>query len=99
MIKLAGIRGRHGASTTDSFDVRAEAYVFQPFNELIPQDNQTIKYGEFFASRYYVASGSLIYQSPVGPVSVSLNYFNNADYQFYFVFNMGFIIFNSKALN
>jgi NTE family protein len=81
------------------FDIRTEAYVFQPFNELIPQENQTIKYGEFFATRYYAASGSLIYHAPIGPVSLSLNYFKNTDYQFSFVFNMGFIIFNSKALN
>lgn len=82
-----------------NFEIRAEGYVFQPFNELIPLEDQNISYGKTFATRYIVASGSMIFHSPVGPVSLSLNYFKKSDFKFSVIFNIGYTIFNRKALD
>jgi len=82
-----------------NMDIRAEGYIFQAFNELIPQEDQSIINGESFATRYLVTSTSFIYHSPIGPVSLSYNYFKKTDYQFSLIFSIGYTIFNRKALD
>jgi NTE family protein len=78
-------------------DFRIGGYIFQPYREIIKDDNLTAYYGEPFATRYYIASGALVYKSPIGPVSLCLNYYNNANTNFSVVFNIGYVLFNSKA--
>ncbi len=78
-------------------DFRIGGYLFQPYKELIKQDDLTATYGEPFKTRCYIASGAFVYKSPIGPVSLCLNYYSNANTNFSLVFNIGYILFNSKA--
>lgn len=84
---------------TKNFDFRMEGYVFQPFNSLRANIlGQAQLTPELFSTRFYIGSASAIYHSPLGPVSLSLNYYNNYEQPLYIVFNFGYIIFNKYAV-
>jgi len=76
---------------------RAEGYLYQPYEELAQgEGNSTVKRREF-SYRSAIASGSLVYHTPLGPVSLSFNYYDRAEQKFSVMFNIGYIIFNKSA--
>ncbi len=81
-----------------NFDVRAEAYIFQPYQEILKDDKGDGYFGAKFSSRNYIGSGCLVYHAPFGPVSMSFNYYEGTEDPFYFNINIGYLIFNKKPL-
>ncbi|OYT13690.1 MAG: hypothetical protein B6I19_03800 [Bacteroidetes bacterium 4572_114] len=79
------------------FDLRAETYIFQPYQQILKAEDNTAYFGGEFDSRYFMASGALVYHSYFGPVSLTANYFDTPDEKFYVVLNVGYIIFNKRA--
>jgi NTE family protein len=77
---------------------RVEGYLFQPYEELLQGENQKAVRGEPFSYRSVVGSAALVYQSPIGPISLSFNYYDRANDDFSILFNIGYIIFNKGAL-
>lgn len=78
-------------------DLRAEAYYFQPLNSLIETQEGTTKYSELFLKRELILSTIGVFHSPVGPVSLSVNFYPEQPTPFTFMFNFGYLIFNQKA--
>jgi NTE family protein len=80
-------------------DFRLEGYIFQPYRELQenPED-QTAMYGPPFSDRSYLASGTLVFHSFLGPVSVGVNYYDKSPNPVQFNINFGYTIFNQQAL-
>ena len=66
--------------------------------EILQQNDQSPEYGPIFAKRYFLNSSVLVYHSPFGPISLSLNYYDNSDKKFSLFFNIGYIIFNKRVL-
>ncbi|MES2627561.1 MAG: patatin-like phospholipase family protein [Bacteroidota bacterium] len=81
-----------------NFDYRVEAYLFQPVNELQQTTLQLTKLGDFLSKRYSILSTSLLFHSPFGPLSLSLNYYEREVHPVSFVFNFGFILFNRSVM-
>lgn len=87
------------------FDFRLEAYVFLPYQAISEGPNFTTSLTGPFAVKQYIATAALVYHSPIGPVSLSLNYFDNSNNPKNTVgtlsvfFHVGFIIFNEKSFN
>ncbi|MFZ5551527.1 MAG: patatin-like phospholipase family protein [Bacteroidota bacterium] len=81
-----------------NFDWRIEGYAFQPLSVLYADPDNKPYYGEPLQKRYFIGSTSLVYHSPVGPLSVSLNYYPNQEREYSLLFNFGYIIFNRYAL-
>jgi len=87
-------------------DFRLEAYIFVPYQAIEESHNYsaTNLVGPF-AVKQYIATAALVYHSPIGPVSLSLNYFDNSDNpnitvgSFSVFFHVGFILFNEKSMN
>jgi len=89
----------------DRFDLRLEGYIFQPYARLNKIDETRFEIIRNLERRFTLASSSLVYQSPVGPISVALNYyFNNPEIPvierrpFTFIFQFGYTIFNKRAV-
>lgn len=80
------------------FDFRLEGYVFQPYQHIKEDENHKAFYGDYFYNRYFMGSSSMIFHSPLGPISLSLNYYEQKPEPFSISFNLGYIIFNKKAL-
>ncbi len=86
------------AVARNKFDLRLEGYVFQPYKPLVRGDFDNTEVGEPISTRYYIASGSLIYQSPVGPVWFNTSYFDGLDNPWAWSLNFGYVIFAQKAM-
>lgn len=85
-------------SIFSKLDYRVEAYVFQPYQEILPKDYESVEYGEVLSSRSLMAGCALVFHSPFGPVSLSLNYYDKSKDKYSFIFNIGYIIFNKRPL-
>lgn len=77
-----------------NLDLRASAYLFQPVNALLINDGQRTEFGSLLGQRFNIFSGAVVYHSPIGPVSMALNYYEREKYPLSFVLNFGYILFN-----
>ncbi|MEO7872121.1 MAG: patatin-like phospholipase family protein [Bacteroidia bacterium] len=82
-----------------NLELRVEGYIFQPFQEITENpENGTAAYTNALLKRYFVATGTFVFHTPVGPVSLGVNYFQKRDPEFSVLFHFGYILFNKKAL-
>ena len=85
-------------SIYSNVDLRLEAYLFQPFKSIIKDENQLAVYDEPFRRRFFSSSINAVYNSPIGPISLSLNYYEDRAKPLSLMFHLGYILFNKKAL-
>lgn len=84
----------------ENFDFRLEGYVFQPYQEIRSGISGVYPvYGTAFANRYYIASSSLVFHSPIGPMLLSISYYDQYNDPWLFSFYFGYMLFNQKAIN
>lgn len=97
---FAGIGLKNIFRIYKNINFRLEGYVFQPYHEIVKnKDNFSASYGKAFSNRHYMASSALVYNSPLGPLSISLNAYENSTKPFSLIFNFGYIIFNHRAID
>jgi len=84
---------------TKNFEFRAEGHVFQPIREIRKQPDLTAAWGNYFFRTRFLASGGLIYHTPVGPVSLVFNYYHGAQRPYSLMFNIGYIIHNKAPFD
>jgi NTE family protein len=77
-------------------DFRLEGYLFQPYQEILSDENMKAVYGEEFSYRSVIGSSSVVWHSPLGPLSISVNYYDRSNDKFSVFFNFGYIIFNKS---
>jgi NTE family protein len=90
---------KHIISFRKNLDLRFEGYVFQPYRSIIRTENNTADFGPFLAPRSYIATTNLVYHSPLGPLSVSMNFYDRQPQPWSFLFHFGYILFNKRALD
>jgi NTE family protein len=86
------------ALARNKFDLRLEGYLFQPYKRLLRGDFDNTVTGDPISDRYYIASGSLIYQSPVGPLWFNISYVDAWSKPWAWSLNFGYVIFAQKAM-
>jgi NTE family protein len=86
-------------SFTQRLDLRLEGYIFQPHKEILSNADLTPRYGDIFEKRYFAASASLVFHTPIAPIALSLNYYDQSEKPFSLIFTTGFLIFNRRALD
>lgn len=79
-------------------ELRTDAYLYQPYQEITRNTNNSAGFGPLFAQRHWMASGSLVYHTLLMPISFSVNYFDDPEEKFYVALNIGYILFNKRAL-
>jgi NTE family protein len=92
---LAG--GLKNVITIKKMDLRLEGYIFIPYQAIVRQPDFTASYGEPFATKHYVAMAAAVYHTPVGPVSLSVNYIDKRREPFSVLFHFGYMIFNKRS--
>ncbi len=85
------------AVARNKFDLRLEGYVYQPYQAFTRNDDGSTSIAASFTAPSYIGAGSLIYQSPVGPVWFNLSYFDRQREPWAWSLNFGYILFNQKA--
>lgn len=77
---------------------RAEAYGFAPVSEIVEAKNYIAVYNDNkFTTVNFMGSGAFVYQSALGPISLSLNYYDKSQTKFFAMLNFGYILFNRKG--
>lgn len=78
---------------------RVEGYAFLPINEVLEtSDHSPIKSDKLFNNYYLQGMTSLVYQTGIGPISLSLNYYEKEGTELYLTLNFGYILFNKRGL-
>ncbi len=75
-------------------DFRLEAYVFKPFEYLQQGPDQDVVFNSDFSTFYFVGTAGLVLHSPIGPVSLSFNYYDDEQNRFGVLLHAGFLLFN-----
>ena len=83
-------------TVSKNMDFRAEGFVMAPFRELSSNSQQQVVQSEYFPALHYVLSGSFVFNTPIGPLSASFNYYDDGTPVSFFI-NIGYIIFNRPA--
>jgi NTE family protein len=82
-----------------SLDLRIEGYVFQAYQSILKDEFLQPYYGDLFSLRSFIASTGLVYQTPIGPLSLNFNYYSANEKPYSFLFSFGYIMFNKRALD
>jgi NTE family protein len=80
------------AVARNKFDLRLEGYVFQPYKAFTREENDQAGEGSAISTRHYIASGSLIYQSPLGPLWFNTSYIDGLGQPWVWSLNFGYVI-------
>ncbi len=84
---------------TDNLQLHFGAYLFQPYKMVRDIDRESLSYTEPFERRAFIANSAFVWHTPVGPLSLSANYYSEAVNNWYFQLNFGYLLFNNKGLN
>lgn len=82
-----------------SLHLRVEGYGFVPIKEELKHVNYSAyRNAKPFEKYYFQGSAAMVFQTGVGPASLSLNYYDKEDSKFYITLNFGYILFNKRGL-
>ena len=73
-------------------------YMFVPYKEIVKNTDFTATYGDPIKTFVFSGHASLVWDTPFGPLSFSVNYYDKIDHKFYYSFNFGFILFNRNGI-
>lgn len=93
----AGIKNIY--SLFKRFQLRLEAYAFQPHQTIMVNPDNTAKLSPIWSNTQYIASASLVYYTPIGPLALNANFYDKTDDPWSIMFHFGYIIFNKKSLD
>jgi NTE family protein len=81
----------------NKLDFRLEAYLFKPFDYLMNVDQEVVVNSDF-SQVYLAATAGLVHHSPIGPISFSVNYYDDEENQFGVLLHAGFLLYNRHSL-
>ena len=81
-----------------SLDFRLEGYIFKPLESIKEGANQEAKLERNLTDIYFAATAGLVLHSTVGPISLSLNYYDDKENQLGVLLHVGFLLFNKSSM-
>jgi NTE family protein len=79
-------------------DFRLEGYLFKPIESIGQGTDQEPYTSTELTKALLAATAGLVYHSPIGPVSLSVNYYDDPQYNFGVLFHAGFLLFNKHSI-
>lgn len=89
-----GVGFRHIVNPVKNLDLRFETYFFAPFQVIEEEPDRTAAYGKPMSILNTIISSAVVFHSPVGPISLSMNYYERKEDAWSLNFNIGYIIFH-----
>jgi len=83
---------------SNSLFVHFQASYFQPHKKLEQTPEGLPQFGKRFPLGSFMGNFAFVWQSPVGPISLSTAYYDKEEVKWYPQFNIGFQIYKPKAL-
>jgi NTE family protein len=82
-----------------NFDIRLEAYYMAPFQSIIKDASGNAQYSTPFLYNHVIAMATAVYNTPLGPFSFGVNYYDKYQNPFSLFLHFGYIIFNKKSID
>jgi NTE family protein len=82
-----------------NLEFRLEGYVFKPFDRIIKQDDQRPSLSQDFTRFHLAGTAGVVLHSSVGPISLTMNYYDDRENQFGAMLHVGFLLFQPTSLN
>jgi NTE family protein len=92
----AGIRNVF--SVRSKLDFRLEGYLFKPLDYLRANQQQKAYLSNDFETIFFASTASIVYHAPIGPVSLSVNYYDDDENQLGVLLHIGFLLYNRHPL-
>jgi NTE family protein len=89
---------RNVFSIKPRLDFRLEGYLFKPIEYLKEDNNQQTATIMDLKTFYVAGTAGLVLHSPIGPVSLSLNYYDDKEDQLGVLLHVGFLLFNRHSI-
>lgn len=89
---------RNVFSIRKSLDFRLEGYLFKPLEAIVQSQDQEAKLDSDFTKIYFAATAGLVLHSAVGPISLSVNYYNDDENPLGVLLHVGFLLFNKTSM-
>jgi NTE family protein len=89
---------RNVFSVHSNLDFRLEAYLFKPFEQIVKGTNQEPSLNQDLTRVFFAGSAGLVVHTTVGPVSLSVNYYDDPENQFGVLLHVGFLLFNRTSI-
>lgn len=94
--KYATVGSKNVCTIARNFDFRLEAYMFMVSDAFI-RDSITGRIGSSPKLKFSpMATTGFVYRTPIGPLSLNLNYFSGEDKPVSFFLKLGYLIFNRR---
>jgi NTE family protein len=77
--------------------LRLEAYLFKPLEYIQQNSNQEAYTSTDLKKVFLAGTAGLVYHSPIGPVSLNVNYYDDEENQLGVLFHVGFLLFNKHS--
>lgn len=90
-----GVKGIY--KPTKRIDVRLEGYLFAPISTLAEEEPQVPVENLLDGTVHFAGTLNGVYHSPIGPVSLSLNYYEPPGNHWSVMFHAGFLLFNKRS--
>src|SRR6185369_2762244 len=78
-------------------DLRLEVYAFKPLQAIAQDDTQHARIEEKIQQIYFAGMADLVLHSTVGPISLSVNYYDDRNRQLAVLLHVGFLLFNKTS--
>lgn len=82
----------------NNLDFRLEGYVFKPFQSIEQKADQSPVVNADFEDFYFAATAGLVLHSSVGPIGLSVNYYNDRENQIGALLHVGFLLFHKTSM-
>jgi NTE family protein len=82
----------------NKLEFRLEGYVFKPLEYLQQDTNQEPQSGLDLSTIYFSGTAGFVLHSPIGPISLSANYYDDRDNPFGILLHVGFLLFNKHSV-
>ncbi|MBT1703044.1 patatin-like phospholipase family protein [Chryseosolibacter indicus] len=79
-------------------DFRLEGYAFKPIEYLKETNNQETVAVKDLKSIYFSGTAGLVLHSPIGPISLSVNYYDDKENKLGVLLHAGFLLYNKHSL-
>jgi NTE family protein len=80
-------------------DFRLEGYLFKPLEAITQGPNQEPVLNNNIRQVYFAGTAGLVLHSTIGPISLSLNYYDDKKTQWGVLLHVGFLLFNNRSLD
>ena len=89
---------RNVFSIRKNLDFRVEAYAFKPLQIIDQGSDQKAKIEQRIEQIYFAGMANVVMHSTVGPISLSVNYYDDPERQLAVLLHVGFLLFNKTSL-